>query len=60
MAKKKGLVVEAYEWDKEDVSSDDNEMTEVKVLMALADDESVDVGKESARNKEWVKDHYEK
>ncbi|GJS67725.1 hypothetical protein Tco_0682290 [Tanacetum coccineum] len=58
--KKKGLVVEAYEWDEEDVSSDDNEMTEVKVLMALADDESVDVGKESARNKEWVKDHYEK
>ncbi|GKB10923.1 hypothetical protein Tco_0844846 [Tanacetum coccineum] len=41
--------------DKEDVSFDDNEMTEVKVLMALANDESVAVGKESARNKEWVK-----
>ncbi|GJV77574.1 retrovirus-related pol polyprotein from transposon TNT 1-94, partial [Tanacetum coccineum] len=53
--KNKGLVTEAYEWDEEDVSSDDNEMTEVKVLMALADDESVVVGKESARNGEWVK-----
>ncbi|GJY96810.1 hypothetical protein Tco_0513720 [Tanacetum coccineum] len=38
-----------------DVSSADNEMTEVKVLMALADDENVVVGKESARNGEWVK-----
>ncbi|GJR57864.1 retrovirus-related pol polyprotein from transposon TNT 1-94 [Tanacetum coccineum] len=36
----KGLVVEAYEWDEEDVASDDNEMIKVKVLMALADDES--------------------
>ncbi|GKB68311.1 retrovirus-related pol polyprotein from transposon TNT 1-94, partial [Tanacetum coccineum] len=26
MVKNKGLVVEAYEWDKDDVSSDDNEM----------------------------------
>ncbi|GJS24296.1 hypothetical protein Tco_0452928 [Tanacetum coccineum] len=50
MVKNKGLVVEAYEWDEEDVSSDDNEMVEVKVLMALADDENVVVGKESARN----------
>ncbi|GKE21194.1 hypothetical protein Tco_1432706, partial [Tanacetum coccineum] len=41
--------------DEEEVSSDDNEMTEVKVLMALADDENVVVGKESARNGEWVK-----
>ncbi|GJT76895.1 retrovirus-related pol polyprotein from transposon TNT 1-94 [Tanacetum coccineum] len=55
MVKNKRLVAEAYEWDKEDVSSDDNEMTEVKVLMALADDENVVVGKESARNGEWVK-----
>ncbi|GKB11232.1 hypothetical protein Tco_0845155 [Tanacetum coccineum] len=46
---------EAYEWDEEEVSSDDNEMTEVKVLMALANDESVDVGEESVRNDEWVK-----
>ncbi|GJY55938.1 hypothetical protein Tco_0455053 [Tanacetum coccineum] len=49
------LVAEAYEWDKEDVSSDDNEMTEVKVIMALADDENVVVNKESVRNGEWVK-----
>nr|GEV61429.1 retrovirus-related Pol polyprotein from transposon TNT 1-94 [Tanacetum cinerariifolium] len=31
--KNKGLVVEAYKWDEEYVSSDDNEMTKVKVLM---------------------------
>ncbi|GJT92015.1 hypothetical protein Tco_1080860 [Tanacetum coccineum] len=33
--------------DEEDVLSDDNGMTEVKVFMALADDENVDVGKET-------------
>ncbi|GKC37849.1 hypothetical protein Tco_1050233 [Tanacetum coccineum] len=55
LAKNKGLVAEAYEWDEEDVSSNDNEIVEVKVLMSLAEDESVVVGKESARNGEWVK-----
>ncbi|GKE69552.1 hypothetical protein Tco_1527624, partial [Tanacetum coccineum] len=55
MVKNKGLVAEAYEWDKEEVLADDNEMGEVKVLMALVDDESVDVGKESAKNGERVK-----
>ncbi|GKD35774.1 retrovirus-related pol polyprotein from transposon TNT 1-94 [Tanacetum coccineum] len=55
MVKNKGLVAEAYEWDEEDVSSYDNEMVEVKVLMALADDENTVVGKESAKNGEWVK-----
>ncbi|GJY42966.1 hypothetical protein Tco_0431179 [Tanacetum coccineum] len=55
MVKNKGLVAKAYEWDEEDVSSDDNEMVEVKVLMALADGENTAVGKESARNGEWVK-----
>ncbi|GJX28188.1 retrovirus-related pol polyprotein from transposon TNT 1-94 [Tanacetum coccineum] len=54
MVKNKGLVTEAYEWDEEDVSSNDNEMVEVKLLMTL-DDENVVVGKESARNGEWVK-----
>ncbi|GKB66215.1 hypothetical protein Tco_0927627 [Tanacetum coccineum] len=49
-----GLIVEAYEWDKEEVSSDDNEMVEVKVLMALAEENDV-VSKEGARNGEWVK-----
>nr|GEU65190.1 retrovirus-related Pol polyprotein from transposon TNT 1-94 [Tanacetum cinerariifolium] len=40
--------------DKEEVSSDDNKMVEVKVLMALAEDNDA-VGKEGARNGEWVK-----
>ncbi|GKA39833.1 retrovirus-related pol polyprotein from transposon TNT 1-94 [Tanacetum coccineum] len=38
MIKNKGLIIEAYEWDEEEVSSDDNEMVEVKVLMALVED----------------------
>ncbi|GKA38333.1 hypothetical protein Tco_0730884 [Tanacetum coccineum] len=38
-----------------EVSSDDNEMVKVKVLMALADDESGVVGKESTISGEWVK-----
>ncbi|GKF53310.1 hypothetical protein Tco_0160220 [Tanacetum coccineum] len=50
----KGLIPGAYEWDKEEVSSNDNEMVEVKVLMALAE-ENDDVSKEGARNGEWVK-----
>ncbi|GJR68893.1 retrovirus-related pol polyprotein from transposon TNT 1-94 [Tanacetum coccineum] len=54
-SKTSGLVFEAYEWNEEDVSSNDNEMTRVKVLMGLADDENVVVGKESAKNREWVK-----
>ncbi|GJT97830.1 hypothetical protein Tco_1093348 [Tanacetum coccineum] len=37
---------------KEEVSSDDNEATEVKALMALANKERVSVGKESAKNSE--------
>ncbi|GJT26857.1 retrovirus-related pol polyprotein from transposon TNT 1-94 [Tanacetum coccineum] len=52
--KNKGLIVEAYEWDEEEVSSDDNEMVEVKVLMALAGDNDA-VSKEGARNDEWIK-----
>ncbi|GJV17520.1 hypothetical protein Tco_1362843 [Tanacetum coccineum] len=55
MVKNKGLVDEAYECDEEDMSSNDNDMTEVKVLMALADDENVVVSIESAKNGEWVK-----
>ncbi|GJZ14312.1 retrovirus-related pol polyprotein from transposon TNT 1-94 [Tanacetum coccineum] len=39
----------------EEVSSNDNEMVEVKVLMALADDESGVIRKESAKNGKWVK-----
>nr|GEX91628.1 tRNA dimethylallyltransferase 9 [Tanacetum cinerariifolium] len=48
--KKKGLITETYDWDEEEVSSNDNEVTEVKALMALVDEERVSVGKESARN----------
>ncbi|GJR36064.1 hypothetical protein Tco_1211748 [Tanacetum coccineum] len=55
LGKNKGLIAEMYEWDEEEVSSDDNEMIEVKALMALADEERVSVGKESAKNGEWVK-----
>nr|GEX22521.1 retrovirus-related Pol polyprotein from transposon TNT 1-94 [Tanacetum cinerariifolium] len=47
--KNKGLIVESYEWDEEKVSSDDNEIVEVKVLMALAE-ENNSVSKEGARN----------
>ncbi|GJT14369.1 hypothetical protein Tco_0861411 [Tanacetum coccineum] len=54
IVKNKGLIIKAYEWDKEEVSSDDNEIVEVKVLMELAKENDV-VGKESARNGEWVK-----
>ncbi|GJT78994.1 hypothetical protein Tco_1045719 [Tanacetum coccineum] len=52
--KNKGLIAEAYEWDEEEVPSDDNEMVEVKVLMPLAEENDA-VSKESATNGEWVK-----
>nr|GEW06783.1 retrovirus-related Pol polyprotein from transposon TNT 1-94 [Tanacetum cinerariifolium] len=54
IVKNKGLIDEAYEWDKEEVSLDDNKMVEVKVLMALAEENDV-VSKEGTRNGEWVK-----
>nr|GEW49509.1 retrovirus-related Pol polyprotein from transposon TNT 1-94 [Tanacetum cinerariifolium] len=54
MVKNKGLITEAYEWDEEEVSSDDNDMVEVKVLMALAEENDA-VNKEGARNSEWIK-----
>ncbi|GJX38691.1 hypothetical protein Tco_0251994 [Tanacetum coccineum] len=53
--KNKGLITETYEWDEEEVSSDENEAIEVKALMALANKERVFVSKESASNGEWVK-----
>ncbi|GJX92828.1 hypothetical protein Tco_0347414 [Tanacetum coccineum] len=49
-----GLIAEAYEWDEEEVSSYDNEIVEVKVLMALAEENDA-ISKEGARNGEWVK-----
>ncbi|GJX14813.1 retrovirus-related pol polyprotein from transposon TNT 1-94 [Tanacetum coccineum] len=53
-SKNKGLIAESYDWDEEEVSSDDEE-TQVKALMALTDKERISVGKESAKNGEWTK-----
>ncbi|GJT96127.1 retrovirus-related pol polyprotein from transposon TNT 1-94 [Tanacetum coccineum] len=58
--KNKGLIVETYYWDEEEVSYDDNEATKVKALMALTDKERVSVGNESANNGEWIKISIEK
>ncbi|GKB99586.1 hypothetical protein Tco_0985723, partial [Tanacetum coccineum] len=52
--KNKGFIAESYEWDEEEVSSNDNEIVEVKVLMALPEDNDV-VSKEGAKNGEWLK-----
>ncbi|GJT35114.1 retrovirus-related pol polyprotein from transposon TNT 1-94 [Tanacetum coccineum] len=52
--KNKGLIAEAYESDEEEVPSYDNEIVEVKVLMALAKENDV-VCKEGARNGECMK-----
>nr|GFB36478.1 hypothetical protein [Tanacetum cinerariifolium] len=48
----KGLVTETFDWDDEEVS-DEEEVTQVKVLMALADDE-LTVGKNHSHNGDWV------
>ncbi|GJT77463.1 hypothetical protein Tco_1044188 [Tanacetum coccineum] len=48
--KNKRLVAESYDLDEEEVSLYDEEMVEHKVLMALADDEKVYVGKEDTIN----------
>ncbi|GJW94726.1 hypothetical protein Tco_0174398 [Tanacetum coccineum] len=50
--KEKRLVAETFDWDEEE-ASDDEEVTQVKVLMALADNE-LTVGKSHTRNGEWV------
>nr|GEW68946.1 retrovirus-related Pol polyprotein from transposon TNT 1-94 [Tanacetum cinerariifolium] len=50
--KNKGLVAETFDWDEEEVL-DDEEVTRVKVLMALADEE-LTVGKNYARNGKWI------
>ncbi|GJU96331.1 putative reverse transcriptase domain-containing protein [Tanacetum coccineum] len=46
LVKNKGLIAETCEWNEEDVSSNDNEVMEVKALMALAEEERVSVSKE--------------
>nr|GEY12388.1 retrovirus-related Pol polyprotein from transposon TNT 1-94 [Tanacetum cinerariifolium] len=48
----KGLVAETFDWDAEEVF-DEEEVTQVKVLMALADDE-LTVGKNHDHNGGWV------
>nr|GEW41636.1 retrovirus-related Pol polyprotein from transposon TNT 1-94 [Tanacetum cinerariifolium] len=45
-------VADTFDWDEEEVS-DDKEITQVKVLMALADDE-LGVGKNNVKNCEWI------
>nr|GEW79199.1 putative ribonuclease H-like domain-containing protein [Tanacetum cinerariifolium] len=50
--KNNGLVAKIFSWDEEEVFEDE-EVTQVKVLMALVDDE-LTVGKSHARNGEWV------
>ncbi|GKD19758.1 hypothetical protein Tco_1208916 [Tanacetum coccineum] len=47
-------MVTLQETDEEDVLSNDNEVMEVKALMALAEEERVFVSKECAKNREWV------
>nr|GEX97281.1 hypothetical protein [Tanacetum cinerariifolium] len=47
--KNKGLIFELYDWDKEEVSSDNNDVTEVKAFMDLADEERVFVRKKVSK-----------
>ncbi|GJV63803.1 hypothetical protein Tco_1474631 [Tanacetum coccineum] len=53
--KNKGLIAELYDWDEQEVSSNDNEVPKVKALVVLANEERVSVSKESARNSESIK-----
>ncbi|GJR92407.1 retrovirus-related pol polyprotein from transposon TNT 1-94 [Tanacetum coccineum] len=49
--KNKGLIAKAYEWDEDEVSLDDNNMVEVKVLMELAEENDA-ISKEGAKNEQ--------
>ncbi|GJS15015.1 hypothetical protein Tco_0409487 [Tanacetum coccineum] len=51
-SKNKDLVAETFDCDEEEVS-DDEEITQVKVLMSLADEELVN-RKNHVRNCEWI------
>ncbi|GKB81779.1 hypothetical protein Tco_0948674, partial [Tanacetum coccineum] len=55
LGKNKGLIAETYDWDEEEVSSDENKVIEVRALMALTNEERIFVSKESVSNGEWVK-----
>nr|GEZ38426.1 hypothetical protein [Tanacetum cinerariifolium] len=50
--KNKGLVTKNFNWDKKEIL-DDEEVTQVKVPMALVDDE-LTFEKNYARNGEWI------
>ncbi|GJY92486.1 hypothetical protein Tco_0508268 [Tanacetum coccineum] len=50
LAKSKRFFKKGTQRDDEEISSNEDEVTEVKALMALTDEERVSVGKESARN----------
>nr|GEV00913.1 retrovirus-related Pol polyprotein from transposon TNT 1-94 [Tanacetum cinerariifolium] len=50
LGKNKGLIAETYEWDEEEVSSNENEAIEVKAIIALANEERVSVRKANASN----------
>nr|GEW31570.1 hypothetical protein [Tanacetum cinerariifolium] len=50
--KNKGLVAEIIDWDEDEIY-DNEEVTQIKVLMALTDDE-LTVRKSRAQNGEWV------
>nr|GEY63340.1 retrovirus-related Pol polyprotein from transposon TNT 1-94 [Tanacetum cinerariifolium] len=50
--KNKVLVAKTFDWDEEEVF-DEEEVTRVKLLMALVDDE-LTVGKNHARNGKWI------
>nr|GEV24818.1 hypothetical protein [Tanacetum cinerariifolium] len=52
-SKNMGPVTETNDWDEEEVTSDDEEMVEDNVPIALTDDENLAVGKNHARNSEW-------
>ncbi|GJU05276.1 hypothetical protein Tco_1121706 [Tanacetum coccineum] len=51
-SKNKGIVAETFDYDKEKVSSDDEKMVQVKVLMTLVKEEQLTIGKNHARNDE--------
>ncbi|GJT11654.1 hypothetical protein Tco_0858696 [Tanacetum coccineum] len=50
----KGLVAKTFDWEEEELTSNDDDMVQVKVVLALLEYESITVGKNHARNGEWV------
>ncbi|GJX17739.1 hypothetical protein Tco_0218571 [Tanacetum coccineum] len=58
--KNKGLVAEICKWDAKEVSYDEEEMVEVKSVMALIEEYKVSLRKENARNGKWIQISMEK